>query len=132
MQLYFSHVQIHMFLCHSVNLFNARRSNKEVALLSTRKKMIFPKFIRVVFSMLSLLAIVSSHDSRKHEHYSFKDLREKVNGDSLTSEDQQRLFNSLHLLNCSDDKPSLDYRKVVLVQDSSLVPILSHINSLIL
>ncbi|XP_068715370.1 zinc transporter ZIP12-like [Montipora foliosa] len=79
--------------------------------------MIFPKFIRVVFSMLSLLAIVSSHDSRKHEHYSFKDLREAVNGDSLTSEDQQRLFNSLHLLNCSDDKPSLDYRKCFTPKD---------------
>ncbi|XP_068715373.1 metal cation symporter ZIP14-like [Montipora foliosa] len=79
--------------------------------------MIFPKFIRAVFLMLSLLAIVSSHDSRKHEHYSFKDLREAVNGDSLTSEDQQRLFNSLHFLNCSDDKPSLDYRKCFTPKD---------------
>ncbi|XP_068715372.1 metal cation symporter ZIP14-like isoform X2 [Montipora foliosa] len=80
--------------------------------------MIFRKFIRIVFSMLSLLAIVSSHDSRKHEHYSFQDLREEVNGDSLTSEDQQRLFNSLHFYtNCSEVNPIPDHRKCFTPKD---------------
>ena len=66
----------------------------------------------ILLSMLSLFTLVSSHNSRKHEQYSFKDLREAVDGDSLSYEDQQRLFDSLKLLNCTESKPNPDYRKV--------------------
>ena len=66
----------------------------------------------LLLSILSLFSLVSSHDSRKHEHYSFKDLREAVDGDSLSYEDQERLFASLKLLNCTVSKPNPDYRKV--------------------
>ena len=66
----------------------------------------------LLLSMLSLFMLVSSHDSRKHEHYSFKDLREAVDGDSLSNEDQERLFDGLKLLNCNESKHQPDYRKV--------------------
>ena len=67
---------------------------------------------RILWSMLSLFTLVSPHDSRKREHYSFKDLREAVDGDSLSSEDQGRLFDRLKLLNCTEQKPTPDYRQV--------------------
>ena len=66
----------------------------------------------ILLSMLSLFTLASSHDSRKHEHYSFKELREAVDGDSLSSEDQQRLFDSLKLLSCTENKTTPDYRQV--------------------
>ena len=66
----------------------------------------------ILLSMLSLFTLASSHDNRNHEHYSFKDLREAVDGDSLSYEDQQRLFDSLKLLNCTEKKPTHDYRQV--------------------
>ena len=66
----------------------------------------------ILLSMLSLFMLVSSHDSRKHEHYTFKDLREAVHGDSLSYEDQQRLFDRLKFWNCTKPKPTSDYRKV--------------------
>ncbi|XP_068708230.1 metal cation symporter ZIP14-like [Montipora foliosa] len=61
--------------------------------------------------LLNFGTFIFTHDSRKHEYYSFKDLREAVNGDVLTFEDQQRLFKSLHLLNCTENKSSPDYRQ---------------------
>lgn len=67
---------------------------------------------RILLSMLSLFMLVSSHGSRKREHYSFKDLREAVDGDSLSSEDQLRLFDRLKLLNCTEPKSTPDYRQV--------------------
>ena len=66
----------------------------------------------ILLSMLSLFMLVSSHDSRKHEHYTFKDLREAVDGDSLSYEDQQRLFDRLKFWNCTKPKPTSDDRKV--------------------
>ena len=66
----------------------------------------------ILLSMLSLFTLVSSHDSRKHEHYTFKDLREAVDGDLLSYEAQQRLFDRLKLLNCTKKKPTPDYRQV--------------------
>lgn len=63
------------------------------------------------FWVLNIGAFVFSHESRQHGDYSFKDLREAVNGDYLTPEEQQTLFNSLHLLNCNETKIELDYRK---------------------
>ena len=62
--------------------------------------------------LLNFGTFIFTHDSRKHEYYSFKDLREAVNGDFLTLEDQQTLLNSLHLLNCTESKSSPDYRQV--------------------
>ena len=61
---------------------------------------------------LSFYSSVLSHESLNHDHYSFKELQDAVNGDSLTPEDLQRLFNKLHFLNCSDNKSGPDYRKV--------------------
>ena len=65
----------------------------------------------ILLSMLSLFTLVSC-DSRNHQQYSFKDLREAVDGDSLSSEDQRRLFDNLKLLNCTENKPTPDYRQV--------------------
>ena len=61
---------------------------------------------------LSLYVFVSSHESRNHEHYSFKELQDAVNGDALKSDDLQRLFDKLHFLDCSANKSKQDYRKV--------------------
>ena len=69
--------------------------------------------IRFVLCLkLSFFVLVLSHESRNHEHYSFSELHDAVNGDSLTSQDLQRLFNKLHFLNCSNNKISPDYRRV--------------------
>lgn len=68
------------------------------------------------FWILNIGAFVFSHESRQHGDYSFKHLREAVNGDYLTPEEQQTLFNSLHLLNCNETKNELDYRKVSVMQ----------------
>ncbi|XP_074615360.1 metal cation symporter ZIP14-like isoform X2 [Acropora palmata] len=71
------------------------------------------------FWILNIGAFVFSHESRQHGDYSFKHLREAVNGDYLTPEEQQTLFNSLHLLNCTElerrNKP--DYRKCFTTSD---------------
>lgn len=69
------------------------------------------------FWVLNIGAFVFSHESRQHGDYSFKDLREAVNGDYLTPEEQQTLFNSLHLLNCNETKNELDYRKCFTTND---------------
>ncbi|KAK2570369.1 Zinc transporter ZIP10 [Acropora cervicornis] len=71
----------------------------------------------ILLSMLSLFMLVSSHDSRKHEHYTFKDLREAVDGDSLSYEDQQRLFDRLKFWNCTKPKPTSDDRKCFTLKD---------------
>lgn len=70
------------------------------------------------FWILTIGAFVFSHESRQHGDYSFKHLREAVNGDYLTPEEQQTLFNSLHLLNCTEleRRNELDYRKVWVIQ----------------
>ena len=65
-----------------------------------------------LYMQLSLYVFVSSHESRNHEHYSFKELQDAVNGDALKSDDLQRLFDKLHFLDCSESKPSPDYRRV--------------------
>ncbi|XP_074622315.1 metal cation symporter ZIP14-like isoform X1 [Acropora palmata] len=72
---------------------------------------------RILLSMLSLFMLVSSHGSRKREHYSFKDLRETVDGDSLSSEDQLRLFDRLKLMNCTEPKSTPDYRQCFTPKD---------------
>ncbi|XP_067022789.1 metal cation symporter ZIP14-like [Acropora muricata] len=71
----------------------------------------------ILLSLLSLFMLVSSHDSQKHEHYTFKDLREAVDGDSLSYEDQQRLFDRLKFWNCTKPKPTWDYRKCFTPKD---------------
>lgn len=70
------------------------------------------------FWILNIGAFVFSHESRQHGDYSFKHLRDAVNGDYLTPEEQQTLFNSLHLLNCTEleRRNELDYRKVWVIQ----------------
>ena len=68
-----------------------------------------------LYMQLSLHVFVSSHESRNHEHYSFKELQDAVNGDSLKSDDLQRLFVKLHFLNCSENQTSSDNRKVTYV-----------------
>ncbi|XP_067036778.1 metal cation symporter ZIP14-like [Acropora muricata] len=71
------------------------------------------------FWILNISAFVFSHESRQHGDYSFKHLREAVNGDYLTPEEQQTLFNSLHLLNCTEleRRNELDYRKCFTTSD---------------
>lgn len=71
------------------------------------------------FWILNIGAFVFSHESRQHGDYSFKHLREAVNGDYLTPEEQQTLFNSLHLLNCTEleRRNELDYRKCFTTSD---------------
>ncbi|CAH3179512.1 unnamed protein product [Porites evermanni] len=73
--------------------------------------MFFLKIVVFLYLKLSLYEFVFSHESRNHEHYSFKELQDAVNGDSLKSDDLQRLFDKLHFLNCSANKPSPDYRR---------------------
>ena len=85
---------------------------KEVAQFWNRRKMTSHKYNIFLLFLLNFGTFIFTHDSRKHEYYSFKDLREAVNGDVLTFEDQQRLFKSLHLLNCTEKKSSPDYRQV--------------------
>lgn len=63
------------------------------------------------FWILNIGAFVFSHESRQHGDYSFKDLREAVNGDYLTPKEQQTLLNNLHLLNCDETKSEPDNRK---------------------
>ena len=77
-----------------------------------QKEMFSVKVGFFLYVQLSLCVFVFSHESRNHEHYSFKELQDAVNGDSLKSDDLQRLFYKLHFLNCSENKPSRDYRKV--------------------
>ena len=77
-----------------------------------QKEMFSVKVGFFLYMQLSLYVFVSSHESRNHEHYSFKELQDAVNGDSLKSDDLQRLFDRLHFLNCSENKTSPDYRKV--------------------
>ena len=77
-----------------------------------QKEMFSVKVGFFLYMQLSLCVFVFSHESRNHEHYSFKELQDAVNGDSLKSDDLQRLFGKLHFLNCSENKPSRDYRKV--------------------
>ena len=74
--------------------------------------MFFLKIVVFLYLKLSLYEFVFSHESRNHEHYSFKELQDAVNGDSLKSDDLQRLFDKLHFLNCSVNKSSPDYRRV--------------------
>ncbi|XP_068711714.1 metal cation symporter ZIP14-like [Montipora foliosa] len=71
----------------------------------------------ILLLLLNFGTFIFTHDSRKHESYSFKDLREAVNGDLLTLEDQQTLLNSLHLLNCTESKSSPDYRQCFALND---------------
>ncbi|XP_073236160.1 metal cation symporter ZIP14-like [Porites lutea] len=73
--------------------------------------MFFLKIGVFLYLKLSLYEFVFSHQSRNHEHYSFKELQDAVNGDSLKSDDLQRLFDKLHFLNCTASKPSPDYRR---------------------
>ncbi|CAH3145413.1 unnamed protein product [Porites lobata] len=73
--------------------------------------MFFLKIGVFLYLKLSLYEFVFSHQSRNHVHYSFKELQDAVNGDSLKSDDLQRLFDKLHFLNCSANKPSRDYRR---------------------
>ena len=77
-----------------------------------QKEMFSVKVAVFLYMQLSLYLFVSSHESRNHEHYSFKELQDAVNGDSLKSDDLQRLFDKLHFLNCSANKPSPDNRRV--------------------
>ena len=86
-----------------------RRGSK---ILYVQKEMFSVKVAFFLYMQLSLHVFVSSHESRNHEHYSFKELQDAVNGDSLKSDDLQRLFVKLHFLNCSENKTSPDYRKV--------------------
>ena len=81
-------------------------------MLYVQKEMFSVKVAFFLYMQLSLHVFVSSHESRNHEHYSFKELQDAVNGDSLKSDDLQRLFDKLHFLNCSENKTSRDYRKV--------------------
>ena len=81
------------------------------------RKMISRNFWLLI---LNIGGFVFSHESRQHGDYSFKDLREAVNGDYLTPEEQQTLFNSLHLLNCTESKNGPDYRKVSVTQSRLL------------
>ena len=81
-------------------------------LFYTQTKMFFLKIVVFLYLKLSLYEFASSHESRNHEHYSFKELQDAVNGDSLKSDDLQRLFDKLHFLNCSANKSSPDYRRV--------------------
>ena len=81
-------------------------------MLHVQKEMFSVKVGFFLYMQLSLYVFVSSHESRNHEHYSFKELQDAVNGDSLKSDDLQRLFDKLHFLNCSVNKSSTDYRKV--------------------
>ena len=81
-------------------------------ILYVQKEMFSVKVAFFLYMQLSLHVFVSSHESRNHEHYSFKELQDAVNGDSLKSDDLQRLFGKLHFLNCSENKTSPDYRKV--------------------
>ena len=77
-----------------------------------QKEMFSVKVAFFLYMQLSLYVFVSSHESRNHEHYSFKELQDAVNGDSLKSDDLQRLFDKLHFLNCTANKPSPDDRRV--------------------
>ena len=81
-------------------------------LFYTQTKMFFLKIVVFLYLKLSLYEFAFSHESRNHEHYSFKELQDAVNGDSLKSDDLQRLFDKLHFLNCSANKSSPDYRRV--------------------
>jgi len=81
--------------------------------------MFFLKIGVFLYLKLSLYEFVFSHESRNHEHYSFKELQDAVNGDSLKSDDLQRLFDKLHFLNCSANKSSPDYRRVSVVGENS-------------
>ena len=77
--------------------------------------MFFLKIVVFLYLKLSLYEFGFSHESRDHQHYSFKELQDAVNcvnGDSLKSDDLQRLFDKLHFLNCSANKSSPDYRRV--------------------
>ena len=74
--------------------------------------MFFLKIGVFLYLKLSLYEFVFSHQSRNHVPYSFKELQDAVNGDSLKSDDLQRLFDKLHFLNCSANKTSPDYRRV--------------------
>ncbi|XP_078376478.1 metal cation symporter ZIP14-like isoform X1 [Oculina patagonica] len=60
-----------------------------------------------------------SHELPKqgHDHYSFKTLQEEVNGDSLMSDDVERLLSKLHFWNCSDGNKRIDYRKCLSPSD---------------
>ena len=64
--------------------------------------------------MFSFYSFVLSHELPKqgHDRYSFKVLQEAVNGDSLMSDDVERLLSRLGFWNCSDDSAKTDYRKV--------------------
>ena len=74
--------------------------------------MFFLKLGVFLYLKLSLYEFVFSHESRDHQYYSFKELQDAVNGDSLKSDDLQRLFDKLHFLNCSANKSKQDYRRV--------------------
>ena len=74
--------------------------------------MFFLKIGVFLYLKLSLYEFVFSHESRNYVHYSFKELQDAVNGDSLKSDDLQRLFDKLHFLNCTANKPNPDYRRV--------------------
>lgn len=58
--------------------------------------------------------LVRSHELPKqnHGHYSFTSLQEALNGESLISDDVDRLLSKLHFWNCSDNSGKTDHRKV--------------------
>ncbi|XP_078381145.1 metal cation symporter ZIP14-like [Oculina patagonica] len=48
---------------------------------------------------------------QSHDHYSFKELQEAVNGEYLMPDDVERLLSKLHFWNCSDASERTDNRK---------------------
>ena len=90
-------------------------SREGLEMIYVQKEMFSVKVAFFLYMQLSLHVFVSSHESRNHEHYSFKELQDAVNGDSLKSDDLQRLFVKLHFLNCSENQTSSDNRKVTYV-----------------